>query len=188
MPRLAVALLMLGALIAPTSLRAQSPADSAGIRGAALDYIEGFYEGEDALVLGSDVAHARLHARLQLGAAVRVAGRLVAVRDARVDDHERGLLRHADEPVLERSAVEQHRVAFPAEQRRRLVEDADRSADGAELGAAAGLGKVDRLEAPVRDLAERERDGDLERGRRRQARPGRQVRAYLTLQPDRRTP
>jgi hypothetical protein len=46
MHRLALALLMLGALIAPTPSHAQSAADSAAIRSAALDYVEGFYEGD----------------------------------------------------------------------------------------------------------------------------------------------
>jgi hypothetical protein len=32
--------------VAPMSARAQTPADSAAIRGAALDYIEGFYSGD----------------------------------------------------------------------------------------------------------------------------------------------
>jgi hypothetical protein len=39
-PLLAVAILL------PAAIHAQSPADSAGIRGAALDYIEGWYAGD----------------------------------------------------------------------------------------------------------------------------------------------
>jgi hypothetical protein len=41
-----VAVLLFGvAMAAPAAVRAQTAADSAGIRGAALDYIEGWYEG-----------------------------------------------------------------------------------------------------------------------------------------------
>ena len=45
MRRLAVRLALLAAL-APAPLLAQSTADSAAVRRAALDYVEGFYEGD----------------------------------------------------------------------------------------------------------------------------------------------
>lgn len=50
MPRLAppVALLALALAVGPRAARAQSIADSAGIRAAALDYIEGWYAGDGA--------------------------------------------------------------------------------------------------------------------------------------------
>jgi hypothetical protein len=46
MPRPVLLLLTLVVLLAPRPGHAQSAADSAGIRRAALDYIEGFYEGD----------------------------------------------------------------------------------------------------------------------------------------------
>jgi hypothetical protein len=42
--------LALAALLAPTAARAQ---DSAGVRAAALDYVEGFYEGDTAKLVRS---------------------------------------------------------------------------------------------------------------------------------------
>jgi hypothetical protein len=44
---LLVAMALLGAaVLSPTPLSAQSSADSTGVRRAALDYLEGFYEGD----------------------------------------------------------------------------------------------------------------------------------------------
>ena len=49
MPRLLLCALIALAPLAPlSSLRAQSAADSSGIRQAALDYIEGYYDGDGA--------------------------------------------------------------------------------------------------------------------------------------------
>ncbi len=43
-----LAVLLSGGLAAPGAVHAQTAADSAAIRGAALDYIEGFYTGDAA--------------------------------------------------------------------------------------------------------------------------------------------
>ena len=92
----------------------------------------------------------------------------------------------ADEPVLERRAVEQDRRARVAEHARRLVEDPARDADRAQLGALARERELERLELEVRDRAEGERDPDLERGGGREPGPGRQVRVDGGDEPDRR--
>ena len=65
--------------------------------------------------------------------------------------------------MLERAAVEQDRLAGPPEKRCGLVEDPARNADGAQLGAPARLGELERLDLELGDRAERERDRDLER-------------------------
>jgi geranylgeranyl pyrophosphate synthase len=65
--------------------------------------------------------------------------------DAGVDDHDCELGRQRDELVLERRRVEEERVTGAPEERRRLVEDAARNADRAELGALAGGGDAELL-------------------------------------------
>ena len=110
----------------------------------------------------------------------------MAVRDAGVDDDERGLGRDRDEPLLERAAVEQDGMALATEQRRRLVEDPARHADRSQLGALARERELERLEHEVRNRTERKPDRDLERRRRREARPDRQVDADRSGEADRR--
>ena len=53
--RLLLTATLLFASASPTLLRAQSPVvrDSAGVRGAVLDYVEGFYEGDTARLVRS---------------------------------------------------------------------------------------------------------------------------------------
>jgi len=110
----------------------------------------------------------------------------VTVLDAGVDDDECRLPRHGDEPVLERAAVEQDRVALTPEQRRGLVENPARHADRAQLCTLTCERQLERLELEVGDGAERKPDGDLERSRGREARADRQVRRQRAAEPDRR--
>jgi hypothetical protein len=107
-----------------------------------------------ALILGLHVTNATRHARLELLAPLRIAGRLMAVLDAGVDDDERRLGRNGDEPVLERAAVEQDRVTLATQERRSLVEDAARHADRPQLGALTRKRELERLELEIRDRAE----------------------------------
>lgn len=47
------AALLAAAVLAPAALAAQSAADSAGVRAAVLDYVEGFYQGDSARLVRS---------------------------------------------------------------------------------------------------------------------------------------
>ena len=122
----------------------------------------------------------------ELAPPVGVARALVAVRDRRVDDDERGLRRHRHEPELERPAVEQDRLALAAEHRSGLVEDPARHADGAQLGPLAGERECERLELEPGDRAQREGDRHLERRGRREPGAGRQIGAHGSGEADRR--
>ena len=124
------------------------------------------------------------HARA--GAPLGVGGVLEAPGNTGVDDQERGLGRDADEPVLERTAVEQDRALVGSEQARGLVEDAARHADRPQLRPLAEEGELERLELEVGDRAERERERDLEGGGRREACSRREVGRDRARQTDRR--
>ena len=100
---------------------------------------------------------------LELCAPLRVGGVLEAALDPRVDDHERGPLRNRYDAMLEGRAVEQDRGAIATEHARSLVEDPAGYADRSQLGSLAGECELDGLELELRDGAEREGDGDLER-------------------------
>ena len=47
------AALLAAAVLVPAALEAQSAADSAGVRAAVLDYVEGFYQGDSARLVRS---------------------------------------------------------------------------------------------------------------------------------------
>ena len=78
--------------------------------------------------------------------------------------------------------------ALATEERRGLVEDPARHADRPQLGPLARKRELERIELELRDRAECEPDGDLERSRRREARPHRQVRGDRSGETDRRPP
>jgi hypothetical protein len=86
--------------------------------------------------------------------------------------------------MLQRRAVEQQRVPRTPEQRRRLVEDPRWNTRRRPLGALARPGDLQRLELEARDLAQRQRHGDLERAGR--AEPGalREICVDAPAQPD----
>ena len=90
--------------------------------------------------------------------------------------------------VLERARVEQERVSGAAEQRRGLIHDPARDADGSMLGALQRAGEVERLDLELGDRAQSRRDRDLECRRRREAGADREVRAHGSLDPDGRPP
>ena len=122
---------------------------------------------------------------LQLASPLGVGGVLETPWDAGVDDQERGVRRNADQPVLERVAVEQDRALVGSEQARRLVEDPARNAHGPQLRPLAEEGELERLELEVGDGAERERERHLEGGGRREPRSGREVGRDRARQADR---
>src|SRR5581483_9036137 len=147
---------------------------------AALERVD---ERKDAGVLVLHVPHARRHAGFELGTSSRVTGLLVCVGDARVGDDDRPLRRQAHEPMLEAAAVEEHRVTVAAEDARRLVEDPHRCPYRTHLGPPARLGELERRQGPLGGGTQRDRDGDLERGRRREARSGRNGRLDPPAEP-----
>ena len=78
--------------------------------------------------------------------------------------------------MLERGAVEQDRGAFAPEHACRLVENAARHSDSAQLRPLAGQRELERLELEARDGTQSECDRDLEGRGGREAGPGREVR------------
>ena len=90
--------------------------------------------------------------------------------DAGVEDQERGARRSVDQPVLERTAVEQDRALGRSEEARRLVEDAARDSHRPELRPLAEEGELERIELEVGNRAERERNRHLEGSGRREPR------------------
>jgi hypothetical protein len=124
---------------------------------------------EHALVLGAHVPQPPRIARLDLGAAPRVAGLVQSARAARVDHEQLEVARERHLPVLARPAVVEERVAGASQQRGRLVQQAARHPDRALLRTAAELGELEAVDLAPLCVAERERRGHLERGRRGQA-------------------
>jgi hypothetical protein len=93
------------------------------------------------------------------------------------DEGEAGALEaEIDDLGVEGAAVEEDGRVGLAEQRRRLVHDAGRGADGDVLGELADAGERFAVEFELPDIVEREGDGTLDRGRRRQARADGHVR------------
>ena len=119
----------------------------------------------DTSVLALDVAHPARVAGLELASPLRVAGLGELTPHPRVDDQQRDPRRQRDRLVLERAGVEQDCVPGEAEYARALVEDPTGDADRAQLRALAGERELEGLQLEPGNGAEREADGDLERGR-----------------------
>ena len=85
-----------------------------------------------------------------------------------MDDDDGELVRQRDRLDLERAAIDQERAARATRDRGQLIHDPAGDARRKLLGALAGEGELRRRQFEARDVAQRERERHLQRGRRRE--------------------
>src|SRR5215213_1315346 len=89
----------------------------------------------------------------EFAASIGVAGLLVRVPFAGVEHEDCDVVGQRDPAMLERAAVEQQRRPLATEERRRLVQDSRRHADGSLLRALARRSQVERINIEAGDVA-----------------------------------
>ena len=104
---------------------------------------------------------------LEFATPLGVAGKLVYVTNARIDDHQRDPLRKWKQVIPQRRTVQEDRAALFPEHRGGLIHDPARHPDRAHLGALAGAGLFKRIKFEVGDAAQRQSSATSKRPRRK---------------------